>query len=350
MKPFIAVAMSGGVDSTVTAYRLKQQGHEVCGIHFITGYEKAPSTGSSVDTVSAIADRLGIPLDIIDIRREFEHAVIDYFTRTYQAGETPNPCMVCNASIKFGTVLSEAQKRGASFLATGHYAKIVRDDHGRIHLRKGCDPIKEQSYFLALLTQQQLSQAIFPLGDLKKSEVKRFARDRGLSPLIRQESQDICFIPEGRYGEFLFHRRAISPKSGPIVDVEGNLLGEHKGLHLFTIGQRRGINCPAAEPYYVIRIDIAENRLVVGRRNNLYASRCRVDAINWITSTPTDPVSVCTRVRYRHHAAPSILYPETPHTATVRFHHPQTAITPGQCAVFYREGEVLGGGWIHADI
>jgi len=365
MKPLTAIALSGGIDSLMAAHLLKEQGHPVIGIHFLTGHEPQSPDGppntprANTDsanlseaksrashTLSTISDQLDIEIKIIDCSREFKNKVVDYFIQTYQAGKTPNPCMVCNPSIKFGTVYDFARKLGASTLATGHYARINRDKAGTYHLLKGIDPKKDQSYFLARLTQQQLAVAGFPLGTMTKSEVVKLAGDKGLRPIKRNESQDVCFISDKNYGAFLAQQREFKPTPGPIKDLNGNLLGEHKGLHLFTIGQRRGINCPAAEPYYVVNMDTRENILTVGFKKNLLASECRVKDINWIQETPDHPIKVYTRLRYRHTAASSNLFPVHGKTAMVRFDRPQTAITPGQCAVFYRDDEVLGGGWI----
>jgi len=368
MKQLTAIALSGGIDSLVAAYLLREQGHNVIGIHFITGYEAQThdndknrvfsNTDSSISTttkedachiISNLADRLGIEVKLLDLSIEFKNKVVDYFLRTYQAGQTPNPCMVCNRSIKFGTVFDFAHKLGASTLATGHYAEISRDNEGRFHLVKGVDPNKEQSYFLALMSQKQLAHTLFPLGNMTKSEVIKFAQKNGLEPVKKGESQDICFIRNKDYGEFLALQEGFEPKPGRIVDVNGNLLGHHRGLHLFTIGQRRGINCPSSEPYYVVSMDPAQNLLTVGLKKDLLSFECRVKNINWINQKPNSPIKVHTRVRYRHKAAASKLFPVNGKTAMVRFEKPQSAITPGQCAVFYQDEEVLGGGWIVSD-
>ncbi|MFC1812953.1 tRNA 2-thiouridine(34) synthase MnmA [Thermodesulfobacteriota bacterium] len=365
MKPLTAIAVSGGIDSLVAAYLLKNECHEVIGIHFLTGYEAlnldptkkpvsvsphAPGVSTAKEETRRSADhisnQLGIRVELLDCSTEFNKTVVDYFTQTYQAGRTPNPCLVCNPRIKFGTVLSFAEKLGASRLATGHYARLNRDGQGRFHLLRGIDKKKDQSYFLAMMTQSKLAGACFPLGDMTKSEVVDLARDKGLHPVKRAESQDICFIKGNRYGEFLSTRSGFEPEPGIIEDVNGDILGEHQGLHLFTIGQRRGINCPAAEPYYVVRIDKTKNRLVVGYKKDLLSSECRIVNINWIIQKPDSPIKVQTRVRYRHIAAPSTLIPVDAGTAVVRFKTPQSALTPGQGAVFYRDDEVLGGGWI----
>lgn len=364
MKPLTAIAVSGGIDSMMAAYLLRKQGQEVIGIHFVTGYEtlnlepnkkpvsvnpSAPGVSTLKKTTRAaddISTQLGIRVELLDCSIEFNKAVVEYFTRTYQAGRTPNPCLVCNPSIKFGTVLSFARKLGASRLATGHYARLNRDDQGRFHLLRGIDRKKDQSYFLAMMTQSKLAGACFPLGDMTKSEVVDLAREKGLHPLKQTESQDICFIKGNRYGAFLSMQSGFEPEPGIIEDVNGDILGEHQGLHLFTIGQRRGINCPAAEPYYVVRIDKTTNRLIVGFKKDLLSSQCRVVNINWIIQEPDAPIEVRTRVRYRHIPAPSTLIPLDTGTAVVMFKTPQSALTPGQGAVFYKDDEVLGGGWI----
>ncbi len=335
----ISIAISGGIDSLMAAFLLKEKGQQVFGIHFLTGYALEPP-----GQIEATGEQLGIPIKMADCRRAFQSKVVSYFTRTYQAGRTPNPCLVCNPAIKFGTVLAIARELGASCLGTGHYARISKDEQGRCHLLKGADPKKDQSYFLAFLSQEQLARACFPLGEMKKSEVKVLAQEKGLRPVVR-ESQDVCFV-RGNYGEFLIRQGGFDPKPGPIEDEGGRLLGHHQGLHLFTIGQRRGIHCPAPEPYYVVRIDRERNRLVVGFRTALLSSECRVTGINWINAPATSPIQVQTRVRYRHQAAPSTLFPADDCTALIRFEEAQTAITPGQGAVFYNGDEVLGGGWI----
>jgi tRNA-uridine 2-sulfurtransferase len=351
MKQTTAVAISGGVDSLMSAYLLREQGQHVIGIHFITGFEpSAPSVqGPSADRLNDIREigkQLGIPVEIVDIRSEFKEKIVDYFTCTYQRGQTPNPCMKCNPEIKFGTILAQAFKLGAHKLATGHYAGINEDQNGRFHLLKGLDPKKDQSYFLARLTQQQLAKACFPLGKLRKEDVKRMAVQKGLRPISRQESQDVCFIKHGDYGDFLARQAGLQTKHGLIEDTAGKVLGTHRGLHLFTVGQRRGINCPAAQPYYVVRLDIERNRLVVGSKTDLLTTSCRVADINWIITEPVDQLEVNTRVRYRSREVPSTVFPLDGRQALVRFKAPQSAVTPGQAAVFYKGDEILGGGWI----
>ncbi len=365
MKPLLAIAVSGGIDSLVAAYLLKEQGHHIMGIHFTTGYETQainnkknvhfsnaddtiPRTTSIhvLNTISHISDQLDIDVKQVDCTNEFKRQVIDYFIHTYQNGQTPNPCMVCNPLIKFGTVFDFARKLGASTMATGHYARIRVGEKGRYRLLKGVDSKKDQSYFLALMSQKHLARACFPLGEMTKPQVLQLAKQKGLEPAIKRESQDVCFIKGRTYGEFLATQPGFEKKPGSIEDVDGKILGQHKGLHLFTIGQRRGINCPAAEPYYVVAMDPKQNRLIVGFKKDLIAWECKIKDINWITRKPNAAINVFTRVRYRHKAAPSKLIPIDKNTAIIRFEKPQSAIAPGQCAVFYEGNEVLGGGWI----
>ena len=344
MKPMMAVALSGGIDSLIAAKLLIQQGHSVIGIHFVTGYETR-NNPSPQELSELISSRLGIDVYLMDVVQPFQETVVNYFVRTYLSGLTPNPCMVCNPLIKFGTVLDYAQSLGATLLATGHYARITSDP-GTCHLFKGIDPMKDQSYFLSRMTQTQLAHACFPLGGMTKSRVIQLASDLKLQPVHHGESQDICFIKGRTYGEFLTNQEGFVSSSGPIATVAGKIIGEHPGLHLFTIGQRRGINCPAAQPYYVVRLERKANTLVVGFKSDLLASSFRVGDINWIAGPPEFPARVHTRVRYRSQAVCSTLYPMTD-GVTVVFDLPQPSVTPGQGAVFYREdNEVIGGGWI----
>ncbi len=355
MKPTIAVALSGGVDSLVTAWLLKQQGYPVIGVHFITGFEAADpaadrSPASIVDTarqaLMPITDRLDIPLKIYDASNRFKTEVVDYFIAAYRAGQTPSPCLVCNPVIKFGDLMRFSCAQGADLMATGHYARILPADDGRVRLFRGIDPGKDQSYFLARLSRDQLMCTRFPLGEMNKAEVVSLARENHLVPVTAGESQDICFIQSGEYGKFMAGQSGFRSYPGPIVNTAGREIGRHKGLHLFTIGQRRGINCPAEVPYYVIRIEADNNRLVVGRREDLLTPTCRVVDINWIAEAPATPISVMVKIRYRHRAVRAMILPLGNRLVQVRFDQAQAAVTPGQGAVFYRSGEVLGGGWI----
>lgn len=340
----IAIAISGGIDSLVAAYLLKQQGADLFAIHFLTGYEKPAQPGST--TIQDHCRQLDLPLVVVDLEASFRTVVVDYFTAAYQKGETPNPCLVCNPLIKFGALLTKARQLRATQLATGHYARVERRGQGRYQLRKGVDARKDQSYFLARLTQDQLAQACFPLGEWTKQQVKELAEEKGLRPMTRQESQDVCFIQEASYADFLKRTGGMDCPPGDIVDTAGRLVGTHDGLHRFTVGQRRGINCPASQAYYVVRLDTRNNRLVVGFKDELTTGSCRVREINWINSIPGGSVAVDTRIRYRHRAVASVVTPIGDDEAVVRFEEPQAAVTPGQGAVFYRGDQILGGGWI----
>jgi tRNA-specific 2-thiouridylase len=346
----IAVAVSGGVDSLVAAYLLLQEGCSVEGIHFLTGFEPAESGWRSSDTVShpisVIGEQLGIPVTLVDCRKEFQSNVVDYFVRTYARGETPNPCVVCNPRIKFGVILEKAKNAGAGLLATGHYARIEKTAGDVCRLYRGADAQKDQSYFLARLSQQQLQQAVFPLGGLTKSTVKALAREKGLSPAVKLESQDVCFIKADAYADFLESQPGFEARPGPIEDLDGNVIGEHQGLHRFTIGQRRGINCPAADPYYVVKVDLGGNRLIVGAKADVLSDHCLVKKVNWVVSEPAMPKKVHVRIRYRHREVPASISRREQKAVWVDFETPQPAVTPGQAAVFYDGNEVLGGGFI----
>lgn len=348
MKPLIAVALSGGIDSLVSAHLIKEKGHPVMGLHFSTGFETSgeSDTYRGEKLVAALQDQLDIPVHLIDCRAVFKSQVVDYFTDTYMSGQTPNPCMVCNPRIKFGELLTVAHRMGATSLATGHYAKVTHDDHGIYRLFKGVDPVKDQSYFLALLTQAQLSSACFPLAELTKSDVKSYAAKKGLAPITSNESQDICFVTDTTYSDFLMTHVDFKPIPGIIENSNGIELGRHQGLYKFTVGQRRGINCPGPAAYYVLKLDPVRNRLIVGFKEELAVSECQVHKVNWIVPDVLSPMKVHTRIRYRHQAAPSVVIPMDNKMARVSFESPQNAITPGQGAVFYRGDEVLGGGFI----
>ncbi len=362
MAQTVAIALSGGIDSLVAAALLKEKGHPLMGLHFLTGYnaltidaDGAKTTedhpaGDAIDPIrdrlGVMADQLGIPIHIIDLRQEFKSIVINYFIQTYRSGRTPNPCLMCNPLIKFDILYNRALSMGATCMATGHYARINLGPDKRMHLLQGVDPKKDQSYFLARLTQAQLSSSVLPLGEFTKTQTRQMAHQRGLQPAAPQESQDICFIKNGKYGDFLEQQPGFTHLPGDIENLRGQKIGRHAGLHRFTVGQRRGINCPACRPYYVHHIDMDRNCLVVCFKKDLQASDCRVDAINWIAPCPQKPIQVTVRLRYRHLPVAATLTPLNNQRAMLRFQVPQQAVTPGQGAVFYQKDEVLGGGWI----
>lgn len=340
----VAIALSGGVDSLVAAHLLKREHGDLFGLHFLTGYENPSPSG--LQPLRQLCRQLGIPLHVVDLKASFKTVVVDYFTAAYRSGQTPNPCLVCNSAIKFGPLLQAARQLGASHLATGHYARVAAGCDGRYRLCKGSDAVKDQSYFLARLNQGQLARAVFPLGEWTKRAVRRLAEEKGLNPWVRQESQDVCFIRDTTYADFLTQSQGLCPQAGDIVDSAGRRIGTHGGLHRYTVGQRRGINCPAGQPYYVVRLDCRHNRLVVGFKEELALPECRVTDINWIAAPPTAPSDVEVRLRYRHRPVRCTVALEGSAEARVRFEQPQAAVTPGQAAVFYRGERVLGGGWI----
>lgn len=354
----IAVAVSGGIDSLVAAHLLKKEHGSVFGIHFQTGYEEKqhPHTDDPPAPVSrgqetyarrlqALADSLDIPLLIIDCRREFENRIVEYFLRSYTSGRTPNPCVRCNREIKFGIALKTAARMGATHLGTGHYARI-RHTRDKCELLQGRDCHKDQSYFLSMLRPHQLACALFPLGEMDKEQVREIARQNDLQPLSGRESQDICFVRNRHYADFLESKKGRIFPPGPIVDTQNMRIGTHKGLHRYTIGQRRGIDCPAQSAYYVVGIDPAANQLVVGYKNSLYKERCFIQQVNWMINKPRGPIEVRARIRYRHAGAVAEIQPLENNRAVIRFQTSQKAITPGQAAVCYRHERVVAAGWI----
>lgn len=341
----VAVALSGGVDSLVSAYLLKKQFKQVFGIHFITGYEPV-----KLD-VRMLENQLGINVHTVDLSAKFEQEVVQYLVNTYQNGKTPNPCLICNRKIKFGYLLDKALEFGADVMATGHYARIVNrhtlpDEQIKYpYLEKGKDPLKDQSYFLSMLTRRQLGRLIFPLAGMIKTDVKAIAASAGIAPVHSSESQDICFIQDNDLIGFMTRKFEFQPEPGEIVNIDGKIVGSHTGLHRFTIGQRRGINCPAQEPYYVKQIDMKTNRLVVCFKKDLTTGSFNIADVNWNDSRSGTIPGISTKIRYAHKGALSTLTLNDNY-GTVTFNKPQNAVTPGQGAVFYQENRVLGAGII----
>lgn len=339
MKNKVIVALSGGIDSLATSIYLKEKGYNVSGLHFLTGYET-----HTKESIVKTADQIGIDVDFIDIKGIFEKKVVNYFIESFKKGLTPNPCLLCNPLIKFGLILDEVLKRGADFLATGHYANILKKDDG-YHLFKGKDLIKDQSYFLSFLSRESLSRVLFPLGNTTKEDVKKDMENRGFRSVSEGESQDVCFINEKDYKEFFEQRGLVQENTGDILNTDGDKIGTHTGVHNFTIGQRKGINCPAEQAYYVTEIDPENNTISVGFRDKAFKKECTLKNINWINK-PEKFDGIRTSIRYKHKEAASKLIEISDDRIKVIFDEPQFSITPGQGAVFYREDEVLGAGWI----
>jgi tRNA-specific 2-thiouridylase len=341
----VAVAVSGGVDSMVTALLLKEKAHEVLALHMILRPEDSPEPAEHIVQLAA---RLDVPLHVVDLRRPFRQQVIKPFLEAYRRGKTPNPCVICNPSIKFTLLQEHAGKLGATTLATGHYVRLFRDESdGSLRLFRGRDRSKDQSYFLYRLSQEQLARTFFPLGNYLKSEVRKLAIDAGMQGYYRPESQEICFISNNDYRAFLEqHLGSDLPGPGPVLDLKGQKLGEHEGIHRYTLGKRRRLGIPSSAPYYVIGLEPDTNTIRVGRESDLRRKEMLVTDVNWIAaSPPTSELQALVQVRSRHRESPALLKPTSGGTL-VRFLEPQKAITPGQSAVFYDEDEVLGGGII----
>ena len=342
----IAIAMSGGIDSSAAAALLKEEGHEVIGVTM----QVIPS-GDRDDAGTAAretADKLGIPHHVINFRDIFSRRIIDDFCREYRRGRTPNPCVLCNRDIKFGVLRERAREMGADYLATGHHARVERDKvSGRYLLKKGADKRKDQSYFLCRLGQEQLSRAVFPVGNITKERVKKIAEELGLSAGVRPESQEICFVPDDDYAGFLESLVPEAAVPGPILDGAGKIVGEHKGIIHYTVGQRKGLGIAAGEPMYVIAIDAERNAVVTGTKEQTYSTELVAGDLNWIAVSPPEaPVKVETKIRYGHAGAEALVTPDDNAEYHVKFTEPQAAITPGQTVVFYDGDTVLGGGTI----
>ena len=352
----VVVAMSGGVDSSVCAALLVEQGYEVEGImmrlwsepgNFDTQRDNRCCTRDQMIDAHLIAKKLRIPFEVIDAQETFKEQIVDRFIEGYSQGITPNPCLSCNRHIRFTFLLNEALARGASYLATGHYAQITQDNEGLFELRKGADEGKDQSYVLSVLTQYQLQHAMFPVGSYTKPEVRELAKKFGLRVAGKSDSQDLCFIADGDYRRFLTDYALPIFQPGAIQMPSGEIIGEHSGLASYTIGQRKGLGVSWSEPLYVIGKDTQSNALLVGTRADLGRREFSVEEINWISErVPDHPIQATVKIRYKSHPSPATLTPITEDTAQVSLDEPLPDITPGQGAVFYDGDRVISSGVI----
>jgi tRNA-uridine 2-sulfurtransferase len=351
----VVCGMSGGVDSSATAALLIEQGYDVIGITLklwpqdcVNRAEDKCCGPQAVTDARAVCDKLGVPYYLIDEAAEFQKHVIQYFADEYKAGRTPNPCVMCNQNLKFGRLIDRADQLGADFIATGHFARIEKNADGSRHLlKRGRDSRKDQSYFLFSLRQDQLARAIFPLGEKTKSDTREVARHCNLKTADKEESMEICFVPDNNYGGFLQQANLVQKTRGDIVDLHGHVLGQHDGIAFYTIGQRKGLGITTSKPVYVVELDAENNRVVVGDDSALDRDEFTADRCNWHPFDKlTEPIEVTAKIRYNHPGASATITPLENNRVKVKLHSPQRAITPGQAAVFYQDDLVVGGGWI----
>ncbi len=357
MNKRVVTGMSGGVDSSVAAYLLKQQGYDVIGVTMQIWQDKSKATLereggccslSAVEDARRVCDKLGIPFYVMNFKQIFEKKVIDYFVDEYLMGRTPNPCIACNKFIKFDALLERAKALEAEYVATGHYAKVMYDeDYKRYIIRKSDSPLKDQTYVLYNLTQDQLGHILMPLGDYNKEQVREIARELGLRTANKPESQEICFVEDNNYGRFINERRGDEIKPGMFVDVRGNKLGNHKGIAHYTVGQRKGLGISIGKPLYVVEIIPEKNLVVLGDETEVFGRELRASQMNYIAFEKLEePIDVKAKIRYSAREADAKVIPMGNKRVRVVFEEPQRAITPGQAVVFYQGDVLVGGGTI----
>ncbi len=346
--------MSGGVDSSATAALLKDQGFEVVGVTLklwpqdcVSRAEDKCCGPQAVMDARSVCHQLGIPYYLIDEAEAFQKQVIQYFADEYKSGRTPNPCVMCNQHLKFGTLIDRARQLGCDMIATGHYARIEQNAEGRALLYRGRDLRKDQSYFLFSLRQHQLKRAMFPLGEKSKADTRDVARHCSLRTADKEESMEICFVPDNDYGRFLEQAHLVEKHRGEIVDSDGQVLGHHDGVEFFTIGQRKGLGVAIGKPLYVVDLDAERNRVIVGDDSLLAKQEFGIDNCNWIPwEEPPSEIECMVKIRHNHPGAMAVVRPGRSWTAQVLLKEPARAVTPGQACVLYQDDLVLGGGWI----
>lgn len=354
MSERVIVAMSGGVDSSVAAHLLKEAGYDVIGVTIKTWSKdecrdersKGCCSIRDIDDARAVARKLDIPYYVMDLSPDFKEKVIDYFVDEYLAGRTPNPCIECNRTIKFGVLLEKARELGASYVATGHYARRGYDEaSGRYYVREGADLSKDQSYVLFGLTQEQLSKTLLPVGDLEKTRVREIAEKLGLRVFDKPDSQEICFVKDKYINFVKGFAPSRMPGEGDLLDGRGVIVGRHDGSHEYTVGQRKRIRVTDETPYFVTAIDAKANTVTIGKVEELFTDSMSVSRVNWMLPAAERPIEV--KIRSRHGKSAARVASVAGDTVEIRFDESQRAVTPGQAAVFYDGDRVLGGGWIH---
>lgn len=345
------IAMSGGVDSSVAAYLMKEKGHECLGVtmRFYEGDKEAScQSENNLKDVIRVTARMDMPYDVLDLRNEFHRNIIEKFIRVYENGGTPNPCVDCNRYMKFDGLLKLAEERGYDYIATGHYARVTyNEESGRYELKKGLDESKDQSYVLYNLTQEQLAHIVLPLGELHKDEVRKIAEKMSFANADKKDSQDICFVPDGDYAGFIEREKNVKYPEGDFIDMEGNVLGRHKGLIRYTLGQRKGLGVSAGKPIYVCGKNLDDGTVILGDEEELFKDTLIAEDMNWISiPSLTEPIRVKACTRYHAKLQDATVYPEEGGKVKVIFDKPQRAMTPGQALVLYDGDLVIGGGTI----